>query len=72
MKEKFWSKVADVRDYFRNQAADIYDIRQTMFDRHPFVTGCIDGCIIWYLFMIITCKIAKVFFKKELGWVDKK
>ena len=72
MKEKILSKIADVRDYFRNQAADICDIREEMFDRHPFVLGIIDGCIIWYLITIITCNIAKVFFKKELGWVDKK
>lgn len=72
MKEKFFSFVAGIREYVKGIAADVYEIREEMFERHPFILGHIEGCIVVYWALMISGWIARIFFKKQLGWVDKK
>lgn len=68
MKNKIMSKVADVRDSIKANFADLAEIRDEMFDRHPFLLGHIEGCIIVYWTIVISCFIMKLF-KRKLGWV---
>ena len=36
MKEKFFSFVAGIREYVKGIAADVYEIREEMFEKNPF------------------------------------
>ena len=69
MKDKFMSKVTDVRARIKNHFSDIPEIVGLMFDRHPMILGALEGCVIVYGALVVSCFFMKLFCKKQLGWV---
>ena len=69
MENKNTNEAVSIKTRIQAYFADLYEIRDEMFERHPLILGHIEGCILVYWSVVIACFIMKIFFKRKLDWV---